>query len=68
MKYKIRVCDVCKKRITDADIKYKFKMYENSYCNYDDFEFNKRSKLDMCEDCYNSFIEFVHLKQKESLQ
>ena len=60
MRYRIEVCDVCGKYITGEDIKYKFKKYENSYVNYEDFEFNKWEKLDMCEDCYRKFCEFVN--------
>lgn len=60
MKVKMIKCDICDKDITHEDIRYKFKQYENSYVNYDDFEFQKWSRLDMCEDCYKRFIEFVN--------
>ena len=52
-------CDICGKDITNDDVKYKFKEYENSYVNYEDFEFQKWTKLDMCEECYKKFCKFV---------
>lgn len=64
MKIKMIKCDICGKDITHEDIKYKFKQYVNSYVNsyvnYEDFEFQKWSRLDMCEDCYKRFIEFIN--------
>lgn len=60
MKKKMIICDICGKNITHEDIRYKFKQYENSYVNYEDFEFQKWSRLDMCEDCYKRVIEFVN--------
>lgn len=65
MRYKVEVCDVCGKDITGKDIKYKFKKYENSYVNYEDFEFNKWTKLDMCEDCYKRFCQFISEEKKK---
>ena len=59
MKTTIVKCDICSKDITKSDIRYKFKMYENSYVNYEDFEFNKWTKLDMCNDCFNKLQQFV---------
>lgn len=59
MKLKIIKCDICGKDITNEDIRYKFKQYENSYVNYEDFEFQKWSRLDMCEECYKQLQEFV---------
>lgn len=59
MKLKIIKCDICGKDITNVDIRYKFKQYENSYVNYEDFEFQKWSRLDMCEECYKQLQEFV---------
>ncbi len=59
MKRKVVTCDICGKDITGADSKYRFKHYENSYVNYDDFEFNKWTKLDMCDECYEKFCQFV---------
>ena len=44
MKLKIIKCDICGKDITNEDIRYKFKQYENSYVNYEDFEFQKWSR------------------------
>lgn len=52
MKLKMIKCDICDKDITNEDIRYKFKQYENSHINYDDFEFTKWSRLDMCKDCF----------------
>lgn len=59
MKKKMIICDICGKDITCEDRRYKFKWYDNDYCNYDDFEYTKWTRLDMCEDCYKRFIEFV---------
>ena len=59
MKLKIIKCDTCGKDITNEDIRYKFKQYENSYVNYEDFDFTKWSKLDMCEECYCKFLSFI---------
>ena len=59
MKLKKIKCDICGKDITNEDIRYKFKQYENSYVNYEDFEFNKWSRLDMCEECYKQLQGFV---------
>lgn len=59
MKLKIIKCDICRKDITNEDIRYKFKQYENSYVNYEDFEFQKWSRLDMCEECYKQLQRFV---------
>lgn len=63
MKIKMIKCDICGNNITHEDIKYKFKQYENSYVNYEDFEFQKWSRFDMCKDCYKRFIEFVNNKR-----
>lgn len=52
MKVKMIKCDICDKDITNEDIRYKFKQYENSHVNYDDFKFTKWSKLDICKDCF----------------
>lgn len=59
MKLKIIKCDICGKDITNEDIRYKFKQYENSYVNYEDFEFQKWLRLDMCEECYKQLQGFV---------
>lgn len=39
MKLKIIKCDICGEDITNEDIRYKFKQYENSYVNYEDLNF-----------------------------
>lgn len=59
MKVKMIKCDICDKDITNEDIKYKFKQYENSCANYEDFDFTKWSKLDMCEDCFKKLQGFT---------
>lgn len=59
MKLKIIKCDICGKDITNEDIRYKFKQYENSYVNYEDFDFAKWSKLDMCEECFLKLQTFI---------
>ena len=64
MKRKLIVCDICGADITDDDIRYKFKKYKNDYANFDDFEFNKWSKLDCCKKCYKCFIEFIIEKMR----
>lgn len=64
MKYKVIKCDICHKDITYDDIRYKFKGYEENYVNFDDFEFNKWTRLDMCERCFRKFQQFVR-EEKE---
>lgn len=59
MRYYATICDICGKDITREDVRYRFKQYENSYVNFDDFEFNKWCKLDMCENCYKQLCEFI---------
>lgn len=59
MKVKKILCDICGRTIPYGDTRYKFKKFENTYVNYDDFEFKKWSKLDMCEKCYCKFLYFV---------
>lgn len=59
MKVKMITCDTCGKDITNEDIRYKFKQYENSYANYEDFDFTKWSKLDMCDECFLKLQGFV---------
>lgn len=59
MTLKMIKCDICGKDITNEDIRYKFKQYENSYVNYEDSEFTKWSRLDMCEDCFKRLQGFV---------
>lgn len=59
MKVTMVRCDICGKDITNEDIRYKFKQYENSYVNYEDSEFTKWSRLDMCEDCFKRLQGFV---------
>nr|DAO95472.1 MAG TPA: protein of unknown function (DUF4428) [Caudoviricetes sp.] len=57
MKRKIIECDICYKDITRARKKYKFK------CNEELSSFGKtireRTKLYMCEECFNKFQQFV---------
>lgn len=65
MTYKVTRCDICGTDISGSDVKYKFKRYENSYVNYDDFEFQKWSKLDMCEDCYKNLLRFIQEHREE---
>lgn len=58
MKHKIIECDICYKDITRARKKYKFK------CNEELPSFGEtireRTKLDMCEECFNKFQQFVN--------
>lgn len=57
MKRKIIECDICYKDITRARKKYKFK------CNEELPSFGEtireRTKLDMCEECFKKFQQFV---------
>ena len=57
-------CDVCDRDITFDDERYKFKKYENTYANFDDFERNKWTKLDMCKDCFYDFAIFCEERKK----
>ncbi len=57
MKRKIIECDICYKDITRAQKRYRFK------CNEELPSFGEtireRTKLDMCEECFNKFQQFV---------
>lgn len=54
MKRKIIECDICYKDITRARKRYRFK------CNEKLSSFSrKRTKLYMCEECFNKFQQFV---------
>ena len=64
MRKKIIQCDTCGKDITNDDLRYKFKEYRETYANYDDFEFKKWTRLDMCSDCFSKFIKFVNLRKE----
>lgn len=65
MRKKMIVCDICGEEITNADIRYKLKRYKETYTHYDDFEFKKWTKLDMCRCCYNKFIKFVNKENEK---
>lgn len=67
MKKTILQCDICGKDITCDDVRFKFKKYENTYVNYDDFEWQKWNKLDMCSVCYCRFLEFI-IKEREQTE
>lgn len=55
MKRKIIECDVCYKDITRAQKRYRFK------CNEELPSFSReRTKLDMCEECFKKFQQFVN--------
>lgn len=61
MKRKVITCDICGKDITSHDIRYKGKIkeYKSDYVNYDDFEFAKWKRLDVCNTCMFEFAEFI---------
>ncbi len=59
MKRKVITCDICGNVITADDVRFKFKKYENTYVNYDDFEFKKWRKLDMCQRCFDDFSRYI---------
>lgn len=59
MKKTVIFCDICKKDISHEDKRYRFKKYDITYINYDDFEWNKWTKLDMCHDCYCGFLAYL---------
>ena len=65
MKIKKLVCDICGEDISDVPRKYKFKRYESTPFNCDDWEFSKWSKLDMCMGCYRHFKDFVKQRKEE---
>ena len=64
MKRKVTTCDICRKDITDARTKYKFKEYESNYVNMEDFEFTKWKRCDMCLSCFFDLLQFVKDKRK----
>lgn len=66
MKKTIVQCDICGKDITCDDVRFKFKKYENTYVNYDDFEWQKWDKLDMCSVCYRLFLEFIKIERRKT--
>lgn len=59
MKRKIVSCDLCGKDITNSNERYKFKKYESSYANMEDFECMKWSRMDMCKLCFFDLLIFV---------
>ena len=65
MTRKIVTCDICGKDITNENIKYKFKKYKSTYGNFDDCEFSKWGRCDMCLDCYFDLLSFVIEKKKQ---
>ena len=66
MKRKIVTCDICGKDMTYEAKKYKFKQYENTYSNCEDFEFTKWERCDMCLDCYFNLLSFVREKRSDT--
>lgn len=62
MKITQRVCNICGKDITNASERYKFKGRFEDWSNWDDFEFAKWSKMDMCMDCYEEFKDYIRRK------
>lgn len=64
MKKTIVQCDICGKDITCDDVRFKFKIYENTYVNYEDCDWRKWNKLDMCSVCYHLFLDFIENKRK----
>lgn len=65
MKRKIITCDVCGADITNDEKRYKFKKYQSDYVNWEEPDWAKWNKLDMCESCYQKFIRFVTTEQRE---
>lgn len=62
MKRKIIECDICYKDITRARKKYKFK------CNEELSSFGQeRTKLNMCEECFEKFRQFVKEERNSSI-
>ena len=64
MKKIVIFCDICKKDISHEDKRFRFKKYDSTYINSDDFEWNKWTKLDMCHDCYCDFLAFLISKKR----
>lgn len=60
MKRKIITCDICNSDITHSNKRYKFKMYESNYVNQEDWDINKWTRLDMCEECWKYFFASVN--------
>lgn len=59
MKKTVVVCDICKKYISHKDKRYRFKKYEETFSNRNDFECYKWNKLDMCHGCYCGFLAYL---------
>lgn len=59
MKKTVVVCDICKKYISHKDKRYRFKKYEDTFSGFDDFEWAKWNKLDMCYGCYCGFLAYL---------
>lgn len=57
MKRKIIECDICYKDITRARKRYKFKCDEELPSFGEPLR--ERTKLDMCEECFKKFQQFV---------
>lgn len=61
MKRKVITCDICGKDMTTEDIRYKgrLKEYKNTYANQENFDFQKWTRLDVCNNCMFEFVKFI---------
>lgn len=69
MKIKMKVCDICKREIRP----YYFERRIGTIVKCDGYKIIHKAKyfpdlprkIDMCQDCYQDFIEFVEEKRKK---
>ncbi len=64
MKRKFTQCDVCGRSIDERitgwqKIKIKVRRYKNEPENWDDFEFRKWKRIDLCHKCANNMFRWV---------
>lgn len=65
MKHKIIECDICYKDITRARKRYRFKCNEKLPSFGETIR--ERTKLDMCEECFKKFQQFVNEERNSSV-
>ena len=66
MKIRMTRCDLCGMDElipwnNHGKIKVKVSKYHNEYSNYDDFEFRKWTRLDICPSCMERLVNFCRL-------
>ena len=63
MKHSYTTCDICGKILKgnhdESKIKFKMKSYDGiDYSNFDGFEYQRWTKLDICDSCKHKIIRY----------